>query len=357
MSSGGSKQPANTTQTTSTIPKFAEPYAMDMFGKGQWLTNQPYTPYQGPRIAGFTDLQNQAYTGLGGMNVSGQTTAASGLAGLAGLEAGRLAGQGYTPGTFEAQRMTAPADVASGRWTDAGVSQSYMSPYMQNVVDAQQRQALRQAQIADTRRGFNAATSGAFGGSRGAIENTEAQRNLGMQLGDIQAKGLQDAYSQGMQQYTTDEQRQLQAGMANQQTGLATGIQNLQAAIEAERMGEQSRQFGAGYSLDALKQQLAAAGVLGGLGNDQYNQQLGIYGAQREAGREQQQQAQQELDIPYQEFLNELNYPYQQIGWMSNLLHGLPTDQSSTMYKFPNTTAQNLSSLGGLASLYMAGKG
>ena len=360
MSSGGGKQPSNTTQTTSTIPKFAEPYAMEMLGNASALTNpqtNPYQSYQGPRVAGFNDLQNQAFTGVGNMQVAGQTGAASGLAGLAGIQAGQMAGQGYAPGQFMQHQMMTPADVTSGRWTQPGVSQSYMSPYMQNVVERQQREANRVADIAGTKRGFQNATSGAYGGNRAALGDFEANRNLSLQLGDIQAKGLQDAYTQGASQFNADEGRMLQAGMANQQTGLTSGIQNLQALLQNQQMTEQSRQFGAGFGLDALKQQLAAAGVLGGLGNDQYNQQMGILGAQQEAGGLQQEQAQREMDVPYQEYLNAKNFPYQQMGWMSDLLRGLPTDTSSRMYGYPNTTAQTAGTLGGLASLYMAGRG
>lgn len=357
MSGGGSKTPKSQEVRNSSIPKFAEPYAMDMLGKGQWLTNQSYTPYQGDRLAGFNPQQNDAFTGIRNWQVSPQTGQATGLAGLAGNNAGQLFANGYSTGTFDTQQMGTPNDVTSARWNTPGMAQSYMSPYIENVIRAQQRDANRQSDIAGTKRGFQTATSGAYGGSRASLGDFEANRNLALQLGDIEAKGMQDAYTQGASQFNADEGRLLQAGMANQQAGLTAGEANLQARIEAQRMAEQSRQFGAGFSLDALRQQLASAEVLGGLGNDQYNQMLGIFGAQMDAGNQQQEFAQRQLDIPYQEFLNELNYPYKQLGWMSDLIHGLPSDQSSTIYGYPNTGAQNLAGLGGLASLYMSGKG
>jgi hypothetical protein len=61
---------------------------------------------------------------------------------------------------------------------------------MQNVVDVQQREAQRQADIAGTQRNAQAVQAGAFGGSRQAIMDAEAARNLSLQKGDIQATGL-----------------------------------------------------------------------------------------------------------------------------------------------------------------------
>jgi hypothetical protein len=70
-----------------------------------------------------------------------------------------------------------------------------MNPYMQNVVDIQQREAQRTADIAGTGRNAQAVKSGAFGGSRQAIMDAEANRNLATQMGDIQAQGLNASVS------------------------------------------------------------------------------------------------------------------------------------------------------------------
>ena len=62
-------------------------------------------------------------------------------------------------------------------------------------------------------------------------------------------------------------------------------------------------------------------------------------------------------DTNYQDYMDRLNHPYKQMGFFSDLIHGLPTNQSTTMYGYPNQTAQTTGTLGGLASLYMAGRG
>lgn len=58
MSGGGSSVPENTTQTTTKeIPGWAQPAAQNLLQRGTDLSYQPFTPYQGERIAGTTPEQ------------------------------------------------------------------------------------------------------------------------------------------------------------------------------------------------------------------------------------------------------------------------------------------------------------
>jgi hypothetical protein len=91
------------------------------------------------------------------------------------------------------------------------------------VVGIQQWEAQRAADIAGTQRGAQAAQQGAFGGSRQAIMEAEAARNLATQKGDIQAQGSQAAYQQAQQQFNAEQAARLQAQQANQQAGLTVG--------------------------------------------------------------------------------------------------------------------------------------
>lgn len=338
-SGGGSKTPANTTQVQTTIPKYAEPYAMQMLGQASALTNinqNPYQSYQGQRVADFSPLQQQSFQNAQQMQPAaqiGQATGMAGLAGLGGLAAAGsydpLAGQNYYTGT-------APE-------FDQAAAQKYMNPYMQSVVGIQQREAQRQADFAKNARGAQAATTGTFGSNRQSLGDFEANRNLALQMGDIQATGLNNAYMQAQQQFNQDQARQMQNAGLSAQYGLA-----------GAQLGEQSRQYGAGLGMQGLQTALQSASTLGQLGEAGFNQQMGITGMQNQYGAQQQALQQQGLQNQYQEFLNRMNYPYQQMGFMSDVIHGLPTQQSSTIYQPTNNfgTAANLA--GGLGSLYMA---
>jgi len=303
-------EPTQTTITQTSIPDYAKPYVEKLLGQSEAVTGTPYQTYDRERIAGFTPLQQQAFTGAQGMQTSGMTGYAGQLAGSASLGA---LGTNYDPTQFQ-----------GGQFGQQN-AQQYMSPYMQSVVDIQQREAQRQADIAGTQRGAKAVGAGAFGGSRQAIMDAEAARNLAMQKGDIQAQGLQSAYQQAQQQFNADQARRMQA----------------------EQLGEQSKQYGAGLGLQGLQTALQGAGQLGSLGGQQFAQGMDINKLQQSYGTQQQQQNQNIASQQYQDFLNQQNYPYKQLGFMSDMLRGLPLSQaSSQIYQPPPSALSTAAGLG-----------
>jgi hypothetical protein len=82
--------------------------------------------------------------------------------------------------------------------------------------------------------------------------------------------------------------------------------------------------------MQGLQTALQSASTLGQLGQTQYGQQMGINQLQSQYGQQQQQQAQRPLDMAYQDFANQQNYPYKQLGFMSDMIRGLPLGQQST---------------------------
>lgn len=341
MGKGGGSQPTTQTVQQSNIPEYARPYFEDIMTRGQTASQVQYQPYTGERVADFSPLQQQAQTGAAQLGPSPLLGSAAGLTGLAAGQATQ-AGQ-YNPLTSEQVFSRPGAFVGTGSFAQPGIAGAYMSPYMQNVVDIQQREAQRQADIARTQRGAQAIGAGAFGGSRQAIMEAEAARNLAQQKGDIQAAGLQSAYQQAQQAYQTDAARQLQTQLANQQMGLA----GLQAA-------EQSRQFGAGLGQQGIQQLLSAAGQMGQIGQTAFGQQVGAMQAQQQAGAVQQAQEQQKRDLAYEEFMRQQLYPQSQLQFLSSLLRGSVVAPQQTMYSYqqqPSLVSQLTGLAGGLGSL------
>ena len=375
---GGGGGSSTQTQTTD-LPDWAKPYAKDILYQGSLITDinkNPYKAYGGERTAGFTDLQRGAMEGARTMEPSSQLGMATGLAGIAGQ---RALGTNYQPGQFSMERAQAPSlqnyqmrgpkDVQSQQFGQQAAEQ-YMSPYMQSVVDIQQREAQRQGDIAKTQRGAQAAGAGAFGGSRQAIMEAEAARNLAQQKGDIQAQGLQSAFGQAQQQYNVDQAQRMQAALANQGMGYNVGAQNLAANLGVQQLGagqnlqaqlanqaanqqmqqlrEQSRQFGAGLNLQGLQTALQSAGQLGNLGAQQFQQRMDVNKLQSAYGGMEQALNQRGMDVKYQDFLNQQNYPYKQLGFQSDLLRGTPTGSSSVtqMYQPEGSALGQLAGLG-----------
>jgi hypothetical protein len=354
---GGQAAPTQTTVANTNIPEYARPYVETMLGTTQQqlynyetdpTTGQKfatsikgYTPFSedpSKYFAGFSPMQEQSFKGAANLGTSPQLDTASGLAGLAGQ---RAMGAGYDPTKFTAQQ------VGTQDYTGQNVSQ-YMNPYMQNVVDIQQREAQRQADIAGTQRAAQAVRSGAFGGSRAGVMEAEAARNLATQKGDIQAQGQQAAFQNAQQQFNAQQQANLQAQLANQGAGL-----------QAQQMGEQSRQYGAGLGLQGLQTGLQAAGQLGQLGQTQYGQQLGNINLQNQLGAQQQAQQQGILNQQIQNYAMAQQYPQQQLAFMSNMLRGLPLQSTTTnMYQAAPSAVSQLAGLGmaGYGLAKMAGK-
>ena len=310
-------------QTTLNQQGFApeiEPYASALLGQAQALTDveyNPYMQYQGERVAQFSPLQQQSYENAALMQTQPQLQDATAMAGLAGLGALNTS---FTYNPLNPQSFNAPG-VNGGDST----AQQYMSPYMQNVVERQQADAQRQALIAQQAQGAQAARAGAFGGSGDYLMRAQAAGNLARQKGDIQATGLQNAYTQAMGQFNQEQAQKQAAAQLNAQQG----------------------QFGAGLGLQGLQTGLQSAQALGTLGGMQYQQNMGINALQNQYGLQQQAQVQKDLDTKFGDFTAAQNYPYKQLGFMSDIVRGVPLTQTgSSVYTTPPSTAQNITSLG-----------
>lgn len=560
------KQEVTTTQ--SNLPEYARPYFENVTNRAMAESYQPYTPYQAPRIAGFTPAQEQVQQNILGLSTPNQFGSGSALAYQAGLGA---LGQQYDTGQFNAQQVGAPnlqqfqmgpamgvgaqqygtpqmgaartdfqpnlqafqmgparevssqsvsAPEMQGAQTGFGQqpleqfrvsgpemfgseqAQRYMSPFIQQALEPQRREAVTNARRAQVAQDLGSARQGTYGGSRQALASLERERNLGQQLGDIEARGMEAAFGQAQQQFERDraagmttgqqnlqaalQQQQLgtqtglqaalanlsneqqarvnnqaqqfqaqgmnaeqamraslanqgvdvtraqadqqarlqtqqlgtqtglqaalanlsseqqsnvqnlaaqlqtqglnseqamRAALANQQAGLTVGQANLQAlmgtqqlgaqtglqaalanqqtGLEAQRLREQSRQFGAGQRLSGLQTAGQMGQTLGNLGQYQQQANLQRLGAQGAAAGEQRGLQQQYLDQAYADFLRQRDYPMERLGQFSNILRGLPVGLSSTQTTYatpPSFTSQALGAgLGGLSVARLMG--
>jgi hypothetical protein len=128
-------------------------------------------------------------------------------------------------------------------------AEEYMSPYMQNVTDVAKRRAIEDAQKTQLGANLGAARQGTYGGARQLLAQTERERGLREQLGDIQTRGLESAFGQAQQQFERDRAAQLQTQQANlqaalgvQQLGTQTGLQTALANLSAEQQANVQNQ-------------------------------------------------------------------------------------------------------------------
>ena len=291
-SKGGGGGGGTTTQTVTKeeFPPEIRPYITDILEKAQAQEEARqavgYPVFPGPRIAAFTPEEEAAQAGI--VSLVGATQPSFNIA------------KGLTAAS--ALEDTAPA------------IQARMSPYMQNVVDIQKREAERGAEARRQQLAAQGVAAGGYGGTREALMQSELERNLQQQLGDIQATGQQAAFQQAQQSLANLRQRQMGAGQ--QMAGLGT-------AQQASAMKE--------------------LGALSGIGEQQ---------------RQQQQKA---LDLAFQQFREEQTYPEASLQQYQSIIRGFPISPTTTQTQQsilpqPSLSQQLIGGASALAGLGIAGQ-
>jgi len=282
---GGSETSTVTSQQT------LDPFIRDALQRNvmaaQQVSQLPYQPYSGPRVAGFRPAEQQAF------DIAQQAVA------------GRVGSQ-QLAGATQAAQQAAAFGPEQFQQNVAG----FMSPYQQNVIDTTMARLSKARAERDAATKAQLAASRAFGNTRRGVY--EAQLAAEQDLNTAQT--LANLYQQGY----------------GQAAGLAAGLpgQRLQASQQLAALAPQ-----------ALAQEQAYAGMLGGV------------------GQQQRQMAQQNLDLAYRDFLEQRGYPVEQLRILQSGLQGLPavtsTQQTSTQPGdgFLGGAANIVGILGGLQKL------
>lgn len=287
----------------------------------------------------------------------------------------------------------APLDLTS---FSPGAVRQYESPYTEDVVNATSRLFNEQnAQQANQLRG-NAIAAGAFGGDREGVAQGVLAGQQQLSQAPVLAGLRNTGYQQALQEFNAQQAARLQASQAARQLGLS-GAQGL-AGIGATQLGAEqaARQLGltgasgiAGLGTTELgaaqaARQLGLSGAQGiaglgqtalgaeqanrwlssqagygyaGLGNQALSSSLTGLNALLGVGGLQQQQAQAQLNVPYQQWQGALAYPFQTTGWLSNIAQGLGSASggtSSTTVPGPSVGSQIAGA--GLAGLGILGQ-
>lgn len=323
--------------TTTGLSEWAAPYVTTMLGKAEALSNLPFQPYTGAFTAPESALQSQAFKGIGALTVpESLSSAGKGMADIAS-RAGSMA---YSPtqftSTYQAPTAYQAATFDPTKYSTATV-QPYMNPYLESVLEPQRREAVRQADIARQAMQSKMAQAGAYGGSRQAIMESEAQRNLQELLGDITGKGYAGAYEDAAKRFADEEARRMAAakfGEESRQFGYEKGMTAAETAarygLDALRDTEKSRQYGAQYGLDALAKQIEAARNAADIAGKGSELERANLSAMLSAGATQRDIEQQGLTADYNQYLRELEYPQKMLEFQRNMLTGIPITTYAT---------------------------
>jgi len=316
----GSPPPAPESQNInqSNLPEYARPYLTDIMQRAQAESYRPYQEYQDPRVAGFTEPQKAVQQETLGMQQRPEFDQAAQFANTGGTQALEFGQTGAGLGAIAA----GAGQNYQNQATSPAAQQAFMSPYIQNVMDVQKQEALRDAQIGNLTGNLGAARQGTYGGARQLLAQTERERNLQQRLGAIQAEGQQNAFQQAQQA---------------QQFGADLGLRGLNTGLQGQQVG-----------LQGAQQATQAGATIGDIGGSAQANQLQRIQAQATAGQEQRGLNQQLLDQSYADFLAQRDYPMEQLGYFSNLMRGIPVGLGSTAttYAQPPSMASQLTGAG-----------
>jgi hypothetical protein len=353
----------NTTSYSTNLPEYAKPYYQELLkqtgqqvyeteplqydAKGKVIGGGKVTgvkgmpEYTGDRFAGFNEDQTRVQNEVLGLQQPEQFGQAT-----EGLNYGQSLGYGnaskgfdqalaYKAGDLERLGMTQPGTFGAEQ------AQQYMSPYQQAVTDSALREARRQADIQSKRFMMGSMGRGTFGGARQSLMQGQLNRETARNLGDIQAKGSQEAFLNAQQQFERDRA----AGMTAEQA-------TLNAEINRRQLEEQARQYQAGLGKDVgiagLNAGIESSAKLGALGATQQASNLERLKAMTAVGAERQALTQKEMDQKYQQFMEKQNYQKQQLEYLSNILRGNASALGSTQTQYtpPPSTASQIAGLG-----------
>jgi hypothetical protein len=189
-----------------------------------------------------------------------------------------------------------------------GPTQNYMSSYIQGALDPQIRELNRQAQLNQRSDALASMRGGAFGGSRQALMAAERERFANQGIQDVLGRGYQSAFDAAQRQ----------------------------------------QQFLGGLGMQGLQQAGTASQLLGNLGTAEQQANLQRLQSQSQTAAQPQALEQQKMDLAYQDFLRQRDYPKEQLGFFSNIIRGLPQQMGSTQltYQQPPSVASQLIGLG-----------
>jgi len=206
------------------LSTWAGPYVTDMLGKGKAISEQPYQAYGGPLTAGESNLQTNAFQGLGNLAVPTAENQPN-----------------FTPSSFTGMNT----GVTNSDGTPQTTAEQYMSPYVGASLEPQIAEAKRQSQLQQLQNSSRMTAAGAFGGSRQALMDSETQRNLTRTMADITGSGYDKAYDTAQQQFNTEQDR----SMLNLGTERQYGLAALQAQLQggAAQRGIESEGIAADY--------------------------------------------------------------------------------------------------------------
>ena len=345
---GPTPTPTKSTVTQTSLPEYAQPYYEDLLDRGVTESKTPYETYGGPRIAGFTPTQQagfdmqvasatEAPTGMtdardyysGILNRSYPSRPGGGKPGLGGrsplpprrfmeavagsppppggeqMDASGVSGGQRGPRAFQAQNY----QKFVGGYDPSESYKEYMDPYLEDVLGRQRTRADELFAEQQQKRTDQRIAAGGRRGSRRYVQQALERDKYEQRMGDLEAKQRSQGY------------------LSAQQQARDQFLRDRQARMDAAKLGSADRLSEAGYGLQA-------AAAAAGLDPQLFALQQQQAGALQGVGAAEQKMDQSNLDLAYQDFLNQRDFDRRQLQFLAGLLQGVPVTPQSEVYQY-----------------------
>lgn len=284
-------------QKTDNFPQWYSDFQQGIASKGNAIAAQPYEAYNAPRIAGFTQDQNNAF------NLTRNGMGAESNSMFGSMNDAKTVGQ-QADALGDADPYLSKSNQAA--YDTVG---NYMNPYNEAVTDNIARLGARNLQE-NLMPAINAdfIRAGQYGSTGQMNEFGKAMRDTSADILGKQAEVLQQGYGQSM-----------------------TAAQN-----DLSRYGQLGQTAGQLSNADS-DMQLSSAKVSGALGQLAQDARYNDINALNNVGSQQQNMNQSNLDLAKSDFDAQKNYQADQLSWLNNLIKGyqMPTSQTSMQQNLP----------------------
>lgn len=290
---GSSGTSTNTTVTNSDPPEYVAQAYKDLLARATDVANTPLSTYSGATVAGLTDDQLAAFN----------TIANSQNIQTPYYNSANSALQASQNNLWNGVQTYSPEAISQ-----------YYNPYLNDVINSTMANINETNAQQQTQLQGNAISSGAWGGDRAGVAAAELARQQGLAANQTLANLQSEGYTNAQNMFQQQQAQQLSTNQA--QAGL-----NQNAAT--------------GYS---------------NLGTSAQNASLQGASAQLQSGALQQQQEQNILNVPYQQWQAQQSYPFETTQFLENAVFGLPssgtTSSTSTGTSPAASTTSQLAGLG-----------
>jgi len=257
----------------------------------------------------------------------------------------------------------------TGQYDPSSNVSQFFNPYLDSVVNQQYSDIARQSQLQSQQAAAATAKAGAYGGSRGALAQTEIGRNtLDTQArtgSQLRASGYQQALDASQKAYESGQARDLQAAQLIGQLGLSSADAYRQIGTAGGALAGQQAEIARalGLGIGSLGTEMGKLGVQeGALGELASKLNTTDITNLANMGNIENQQKQRELDAQRATSLQQMYEPYQRTSYLMDLYKGTPSSQQTITTNTapqPSLASQvvgtGITALGGAAALNKSG--